>query len=294
MLANKNTFLTVIVLFLPVLILCASFTASSQTLPADKIAAVTQTLGSLGRYMENDTEGGCKAIDNFPGWEGFPLKKCTYSQPDKVSTQKKATVVMLNPEKEILARWIVASCVIVKGMPTPNTNAAFDKCTKKLKGTIISASGAQFPVAGIVLEDQYPQSTATCPNCKPDGVQEVYIFRDGLTVEVEGGLKAAFTGAFGASEIEIALDTARKITTAKKYARIQSTSREEYKAYMGNLAEKVEGANSLNWVPVIKKLYQDAWKRSHDSALPETVEKYRNDLMVATCYALAGITPPAR
>jgi len=39
----------------------------------------------------------------------FPLKKCTYNQPDKNAPKKvkTATIIMLNPEKEVLAKWII-------------------------------------------------------------------------------------------------------------------------------------------------------------------------------------------
>ena len=280
--AGKAFYITLLLITINV---CMSATANCQTLPADKVTKVAKELGKLPRYMEEDINDECKPTE-LAGWENFPLIKCTYRQPDKIAGYKKATVIMLNPKKDVLAKWIVASCVIVKKMPTPATDTAFDNCTSKLRREIIGASNAQFPVAGIVLEDQYPINA-------PDGIQEVYTFRDGLTVEVKDGLVAAFTGNFGEAENNIALDTARKITKAKNYARIQSTSRDEYSAYMGSLAEKVDGANSVNWVSVIRKLYQDAWTRSHSNS-PENVEKYRNDLMVARCYKMLGVKPPER
>jgi hypothetical protein len=260
-----------------------SYETNSQGLPEEKIAAVSQNLGSLGRYMEDDINGGCQKV-TLSSWDEIQLIKCTYKQKDKIAGYKTATVIMLNPKKAVLAKWIVASCAIVLGLPDENTNYAFDKCTKKLQRRIVGASSAQFPIAGIVLEDQYPES-------KPDGIQEVYTFRDGLTVEVEGGLAAAFTGNFGKNENAIALDTERKITKAKRFARLQSTTREEYKLYMRGDAKEVTGTK---WIGVIRDLYKAAWQRAHNDSLPETIEKYRNDLMVAACYSVVGKKPPEK
>lgn len=254
-----------------------SFTAKSQTLlPVDRVNEMLkpETLGVkangapkyskgilAGRYME---DGQC-AETSFSKWEGFPLKRCTYRQPDStVPGGRVATVIMLNPEKELLAKWLVASCVIVKG------NTGVKNCAVKLAKDIINASGSQFPVAGIVLEDM-----------DGNNVQDAFAFRDGVTVKLQGG-----------TNNDLALDPNTVIlSTASQsgFARIQSTSRQVYKNYKGSHAQDVTG---LKWLDVVRELYQDAWKRGHDSSLPETVDKYRNDLLVAKCYALMGIQPP--
>ena len=254
-----------------------SFTAKSQTLlPVDDVNAMLnpKSLGVkangapkfakgivAGRYME---DGQCAEV-SFSKWEGFPLKRCTYRQPDStVPGGRVATVIMLNPEKELLARWLVASCVIVKG------NTGIKSCAVKLALDIINASGSQFPVAGIVLEDM-----------DGNNIQDAFAFRDGVTVKLQGG-----------TNNNLALDPNTVVlSTASQsgFARIQSTSRQTYKNYKGSNAQDVTG---LKWLDVVRVLYQDAWKRGHDGSLPETVEKYRNDLLVAKCYALMGIQPP--
>ena len=204
------------------------------------------------------------------------MKRCTYRQPDNnAPSGKTATVIMLNPEKELLAKWLVASCVIVKG------STDVKSCAIKLAKAIIDASGSQFPIAGIVLEDM-----------NGDHLQEAYTFRDGVTVKLEGGLPVGSTGMFGESQNNLAIDpnTAVLSTASQKApARIQSTWRQMYKDYMGSDAKDVTG---IKWLDEVRRLYQDAWKRGHDDSLPESVEKYRNDLLVAKCYALMGIQPP--
>lgn len=279
----------VFVLLLFVAGLCPSFSAKSQeaALPMDHVNALldpkilgVKANGSprfskgiiTGRYME---DGPCADI-SFSKWEEFPLKKCTYRQPDNnAPSGKKATVIMLNPEKELLAKWLVASCVIVKG------NTGIKSCAIELAKAIINASGSQFPVAGIVLEDM-----------DGDNVQEAWTFRDGVTVNLQGGLALGFKGIFDESDNNLAVnpDTAVLSTASQKGpARIQSTSRQMYRNYMASNAKDVTG---LKWLDEVRALYQDAWKRGHNNSLPETVEKYRNDLMVARCYALMGIQPP--
>ena len=266
--------------------LCPSFAAKGQELPMDQVNALLdpRSLGVksngqpkyrkgiiTGRYMEADC-----ADTSFLKWEEFPLKKCTYSQPDShASSGKKATVIMLNPEKELLAKWLVASCVIVKG------NTGIKSCSVKLAKAIIDASGSQFPVAGIVLEDM-----------DGDNVQNAFTFRDGVTVKLQGGLPVGSQELFGETENNVALDPNTIVESTASTAgpaRIQSTSRQMYKNYLGNGARDVTG---LKWLDEVRRLYQDAWKRGHDDSLPETVEKYRNDLLVAKCYALLGISPP--
>jgi hypothetical protein len=276
-----------------------AFATKGQDLPMDKVNALlsrkvltfdgqtfTFKKGIIAsrRYMEDDINDGCKDA-TLPNWEEFPLKKCTYKQPDKSTPKriKTATVIMLNPEKEVLAKWIIASCLIVKG------STDIDACINKLAYTIIYASGSQFAVSGLVLEDQRPKNS---DGTIGDGIQEAYIFRDGVTVSVQNGLAVGFTGMFGESENEVALDPNKKVlSTASESgpARIQSTTRQMYQDYLGNRAKDVEG---IKWLNVVRELYQDAWKRAYNAALPETVEKYRNDLMVAKCYSLMGVKPP--
>ena len=272
--------------------LCPSFTAKSQELPLpmDHVNALLdpKTLGVNsngnpiyskgilnGRYMEADINGQC-ADTSFSKWEGFPLKRCTYRQRDSIAPAgKTAVVIMLNPEKELLAKWLVASCVIVKG------NTGIRSCAVKLAKAVIGASGSQFPVAGIVLEDM-----------TGNNVQKAYTFRDGVTVKLQGGLEVGYTETFGESENNLAIDPNTVVLSTaslKGPARIQSTSRLMYKNYMGSNAKDVTG---IKWLDEVRALYQDAWKRGHNDSLPETVGKYRNDLLVARCYALMGIQPP--
>jgi hypothetical protein len=301
---NKNSGLgksVFVFSFLCWVVLGASFTAKSQDLPMDKVnELISRTVFKFdkksviykkgitqGRYMEKVVKRCTSKDVTFPNWgPEFPLKRCTYDQPDKKAPKKikTATVIMLNPEAEVLAKWIIASCLIVKG------NTGIEACANKLADSIIQVSGSQFAIAGIVLEDQRPKHK---DGTQGDGIQEVYIFRDGVTVDVQGGIHWGFTGMFGEAENAVALDPTHKATVTGSTsgpARIQNTKRQMYLSYMGTQAKDVK---ELKWLDVVRDLYQDAWKRAHSNS-PETVEKYRNDLMVAKCYSLMGIKPPKK
>jgi hypothetical protein len=239
-----------------------------------------------GRYMEDDIHHQCIEGATFLNWgPEFPLKKCTYRQYDtKPAQTKTATVIMLNPQEQVLAKWLVASCMLVKG------DSDITDCTITLAKAVIELSGSQFVIAGIVLEDERITTTGKLGE---DGIQEAYIFRDGVTVDVEGGIHWGFTKMFSDAENAVALDPSHKATATGSTsgpARIQNTTKQMYLAYMGTQAKDVEG---VKWLDVVRDLYQDAWRRAHSNS-PETVEKYRNDLMVAKCYSLMGIQPPKK
>ena len=130
----------------------------------------------LPGYMEGTSE----PIE-YLGWEGYPTRKHKY----RVDDGKTAEVIMCNADSKQLARWVVTACLEAKGSAEP-------KYTDKLCHQIMDASGAQYPVAGIVLEDM-------------DGEQAIYPFRDGVTVRISGienGAKKQPTE----EEITLALD----------------------------------------------------------------------------------------
>ena len=195
------------------------------------------------RYMESDPQPVI-----VPGWEGFPTVKYTYSVHDhSTGATKTASVIMLNPDARQLARWIVTACMEAKG-------SADEASTRKLADHIISQSGAQFPVRGVVYEDILPAN----------GINEVYCFMDGVTVKINGvdhrGEKQP-----SPEQMQKALNTVvADVTWVGKYARLQSTTREEYQKAGGK--EDVEGTA---WLNVNRKLYQAAWKSD------------RNELMIA-------------
>ena len=115
-----------------------------------------------------------------------------------------------------------------------------------VRTTKTASSSGIFPIDGYI-----PEPPNTC-----------YVFRDGVTVWTtarkfwQSPIDHS-CGDFGEGE--------QPLATAFKFARISSTTRQEYIAAHGKM--DVEG---LRWVDVVRELYQQAWTSD------------RNELMSAT------------
>jgi hypothetical protein len=190
------------------------------------------------RYMEQNC-----AATTYPGWESLPLKECTYSVKGAHDPVKKtAKVIMLNAEPEQLARWVVSTCIEVVGSAT-------NKCTKAIGRQIIGQSGAQFPVAGIVFEDILPD----------DGKFEVFAFRNGATVRINGVTHLG-TAQPSAAEIETSLNG--EVRSTLRFARIQSTTRDQYLANGGT-----RNVTGNAWNEVNRDLYKAAWGHNQNEMM---------------------------
>jgi hypothetical protein len=201
------------------------------------------------RYMEANPEPV-----SVPGWEGYPTVKYTYSVKDRsTGTTKTAAVIMLNPDARQLARWIVTACLEAKG----SMNEAY---TRKLADRIISQSGGQFPIRGIVYEDILPAN----------GIYEIYCFMDGVTVKINGVDHRSEKQPTPAQMAKALNAGPADVSWVGAYARIQSTTREDYRKAGGK--EDTAGAG---WLEINRKLYQQAWGAD------------RNELMIA--WAKAGL-----
>jgi hypothetical protein len=224
--------------------------SSPQPQPEPDAEALIQRLAAeiaprlaRARYMEANPQPV-----TVPGWEGYPTIKYTYAVKDRATGEAKtASVIMLNPNAVQLARWMFTACLEAKG-------SAAEGYLRKLTDRIIGQSGAQFPVRGIVYEDILPAN----------GVHEVYCFMDGVTVKVNG-VEHRGEKQPSPAQMDKALNaTLAEVNWVGKYARIQSTTREEYQKAGGKL--EVEGTA---WLKVNRQLYQQAWNSG------------RNELMIA-------------
>ncbi|HEX8138674.1 MAG TPA: hypothetical protein VF544_13995 [Pyrinomonadaceae bacterium] len=199
------------------------------------------------RYMEQN----CQSV-SYAGWEGFPLQQCRYSvKGAHDSARKTAKVILLDASPEQLARWVVSTCMVVTG-------GAETRCTGTLSRHIVGQSGAQFPVAGIVFEDILPA----------DGRFEVYAFRSGVTVRVTG---VTHRGTSQPTDAEIEKSLNGQPASAGQYARIQSTTRQQYWDNGGT-----KDVTGLAWPDAVRDLYKAAWGND------------RNELMIAWARANAG------
>ena len=189
---------------------------------------------SGARYMETGT---C-ADTTYEGWTGFPLKLCTYKVRDRLAGEKRATVVLLDAAPRQLARWVVDACLEV-------LHTSGLACTRRVRRWILEQSGGQFPVAGIVLEDM-----------DGDGLQSMYVFRDGVTCVVDS-VQNGSTDAPTAVHIRQAIGG--RVRRVGRYARIASTTREDYRGNSGTVDVGTSAAPKPEWRLVARSLYQKAW-----------------------------------
>ncbi|CAN5411551.1 hypothetical protein BH09SUM1_BH09SUM1_12300 [soil metagenome] len=196
------------------------------------------------RYMEQGTP---KDV-TMPGWEGFPLKRYSYTLTDKTSgVIKHADVVLLDAPPEKVARWIVHTVVVVKGDVDPiSEDKIFDR--------ILGQSGGQFPVAGVVYEDIIPE----------DGVNEIYCFRDGVTVKIDG-IQHRGTAPMTPEDIERSING--KVTWVFRYGRIQSTSPSEYTRNGGTVDVGTDKESKPAWMDVIRESYKSAWNSDENTLM---------------------------
>jgi endoglucanase len=191
--------------------------------------------------------------DSLPGWEGYPVKLYQYDTGNDLYTGKPKTakVYLLNPSPEKLAMWIATACwEAKKSVDTKYTNALFN--------AIRGQSGAQFPVLGVVYEDQYIKN-----------FQEPYLFKDGVTVYMQDSTKWAQNKTCTPEQIEMYLRVTNKDLKPRtgRYARIASTTREDYKACGG--IEDVGDANDrkLKWLDIVRELYKKAWNSDRNELI---------------------------
>lgn len=191
--------------------------------------------------------------DTLPGWEGFPVTLYEYQTGVDIYTGQPKTgkVYLLNPSPEKLAMWIATTCWEVKqSVDFQYTDALF----KWIKGQ----SGAQFPVKGVVYEDQYTK-----------GFQEPYVFKDGVTVYIKDSSFFPKDKTCTPQQLDFYLRIANddlKLQTGQ-YARIASTRREDYKSAGGK--EDVGDANDRKqkWLEVVRELYKKAWNSDRNELI---------------------------
>lgn len=180
------------------------------------------TLNPIGHYLS--PPGACHAVTRA-GWEGFPTQACTYTG----SAGEKLQVILLNPSSAQLARWLVTACT-----DAHVTNVV--PCAERLALVTSCQSGAQFPVAGYVDEG------------------DVFTFRDGVTARIGDLPSTVVPPADVDTDADVVFNGAP--SEAKSYARISSTTREEFAAFVGEPLSQFAG---LAWIATVREEYQRAW-----------------------------------
>lgn len=193
--------------------------------------------------------------DTIPGWEGFPVKLYAYKTSNDLYTgaPKLGKVYLLNPTPEKLAMWIATTSWEVK-------NSVESKYINKIFQTVRGQSGAQFPVKGVVYEDQYTRN-----------FQEPYVFKDGVTVYVADSTWFPKDKHCTDEQLAYYLKIENKDLKPQtgRYGRIISTTREMY-VQAGGKVDVGDGNNrKIEWLAVVRDLYKKAWHSD------------KNELMIA-------------
>lgn len=196
------------------------------------------------RYME----AGEGTPVTIAGWENFPTRRYTYTVKDKDGTAKSADVVLLDPSAEQIARWIVSALVEVRGSYDADAG-------RKIFQHILAQSGGQFPVRGIVYEDILPA----------DGKNEIFCFRDGVTVAIEG---VPQRGTEPLTDVQRKASLEGAATRVYRFARIQSTSPEMWIAAGGPKdVLGPDGKPTPVWLDEVRRAYQAAWMSDRNPLL---------------------------
>jgi hypothetical protein len=191
--------------------------------------------------------------DTLPGWEGYPVKLYEYQTGNDFYTGKPKTgkVYLLNPSPQKLAMWVATTCEEVKhSIDTTYTYA--------LLKWIDGQSNAQFPVKGVVYEDQYTKD-----------FQEPYVFKDGVTVYIKDSTFWPKDKTCTPEQLDFYLCITNddlKLQTGQ-YARICSTTREDYKAYGGAEDVGSKEDRKQKWLEVVRELYKKAWNSDRNELM---------------------------
>jgi len=103
------------------------------------------------RYVEGTKPSDCIDI-NVPNYNGHPTKLCHYAEADQgkgVFPPLAAQAIVLNPSAEQMASWSVHACRTAGA-----GDKAMDYCLTKLHDWILNQNGAQFAIAGTVVESK--------------------------------------------------------------------------------------------------------------------------------------------
>jgi hypothetical protein len=233
--------------------------------PFDAVLARARAAASSAPYMaegcEPERRPCCRRVERLPdtlaAWRDFvpdALLRCRYGVRTRAGAALHSDVIMIVPEPVQLARWATASSQTI-GI---QSEAAMQRCSLIVLDQVNGASTRQFPVAGIVYEDQ-----------DEVGVYEAYPFRDGVTVKIDG-VRHLTREQVTPEEIEAAISA--PVRAVMRYARLQSTTRDQYTANeraAGRTPAPVgsAGTRDMAWLDVVRTSFQQAWGRNDNTLM---------------------------
>lgn len=194
-----------------------------------------------------------EVTDTIPGWEGFPVKLYEYQTANDLYTGKPKTgkIFLLDPSPEQLAMWVATTCWEVK-------HSVDSKYTDSLLKWIDGQSNAQFCVKGLLYEDQYVRN-----------FQEPYLFKDGVTVYIKDTIMWPKDKTCTPEQLDYYLRITNDDIKPQtgQYARIASTTREDYKNAGGTEDVGSKDDRKQKWLEVVRELYKKAWNSDRNDLI---------------------------
>jgi hypothetical protein len=186
----------------------SSATIAHQCAAARAAAIYLEAQLEEARYLSQRCDPA--PVTEWPGYAGRRVLRCSYTFSSNGKSLS-AIVYLLNPSKANIARRIAYAC---RGVGLAQSAG----CGTKLAEYVVSHNGAQFPVAGFVVEAKADAGGV--------GRDPVYLeFRDGNTVETADHLN--FTDV---QLSDAAMEHAARapIAATRNVARIANATRADY------------------------------------------------------------------
>jgi hypothetical protein len=211
----------------------------SGTLPAAMLARARTFFENhrSARYME----GNCRPT-TYPQWDGIPIQMCRYTTGGLW-----ADVILADAEPDQLARWVVQAAQERRGGTVRQADV------DALCNRILEQSGAQFPVAGVVYEDIF----------SPYGEQEIYPFRNGVTVKISGLPYGSDLGGGQPTAAQMAAYRTGSITYVGTYGRFCGTAPSDWNNLMGTSIAN----HSSQWPGIVGAAYRAAWGQDRNALI---------------------------
>ena len=216
----------------PTAIAPATPVASAQTAVASEAVRISEAAAAVARaYLDGRSrgaptltvlqaarplEGRCApASRTFAGYEGRPVSRCTYTLEGLPGV-----AYMLNADSQRIASWVGLACADIS-----STDPV--RCGRALASNMIMANGAQFVVAGVIVERENEARDTPGPTNDP-----IYLeFRDGVTVEAT----ALFWQKTVQTEMVIDASLEAPVRGSRNWARIANANRNMYRQAGGTV-----------------------------------------------------------
>ena len=192
-------------------------------------------------------------------WSPNELQRCEYTVLDTSSnTRRFGLVYLANPGGAKIFDCVSTACEKASPKAAP-------ACIRRSARAVRDASGGQFPVAGLVLEDM-----------DGSGTNKGYVFRNGVTVHVKGFKNGSSDTPSDGTGLE-ALATNQSVegvNAAGGYARVLSTTRADYARFSGRSDVPVNRADSvaaLLWSDMVGEIHRASLGSKENALITSTI-----------------------